>query len=118
MTAEEISRVAEYAAQLADAAYPKTGISDVATRASYQALEAFLRSLTQPQIEALCAVMWIGRGDVFGLDPSKLSLVYDAALEHAAKCVDERTPVYMADNGNLADWLQSGLKMLLYFQRC
>lgn len=79
----------------------ETGPDAPAVATSTEKIKAHLASLTRPQVEAVCAVAWLGRGDF---------TTYRAALAHAKDTYHAGMAEYVATKGPLLEYLKKGLE--------
>ena len=73
--------------------------------APYQELLGFLEALSDEELAALTAILWVGRG-TYDADE------FQTALEEAASLEARRAPSYLMSNDLLAEHLTEGLTSL------
>lgn len=71
----------------------------------YQELRAFLETLSDEELAALTAILWVGRG-TYDADE------FDAAMTEAASLDAARAPDYLLSNDLLAEYLAEGMSAL------
>ncbi len=71
----------------------------------YQELRGFLETLSDEELAALTALVWIGRGTYDAEE-------FQTAFEEAASLEARRAPSYLLSNDLLAEYLSEGLSAL------